>query len=326
MKKYAILAAAVAAVLVFIPAAMCSSAKKAETPGYEYADNGAATETDEVISVFMPDENSAVQMTMRDYIIGCVAAEMPAEYEREALCAQALACVTLARYMQLNNNGKKELDGAVISADSKKYQGYMSVEEMRSRWDDDFEGYYEKLCDAVDEVIDLTVLYNGVPAMTAFHAISPGFTEDAANVWDKAIPYLTGVESEWDESSPKYLTTAVFEKEEIIKKLSPGELGQDAALWASDESYTRAGTLRSIKIGEKTYTGEELRTALELRSPAITVSVKDGQFIFEVRGYGHGVGMSQYGANCLAKDGCGWREIAEHYYPGTQIAEWKAEI
>lgn len=320
MKLHLLLAAAVAAALLIIPAAVISSAGKEEA-AVSQSSGSASEETGnaETIAVFFPEENRTDELEMRDYIICCLAAEMPAAYEREALCAQALASVTLARYMLENNKGKEELHGAVITADAKTNQGYMTVEEMRSRWGDDFETYYRKLCSAADEVLAYTVTYNGKPAMTAFHAVSPGFTEDAQNVWDKSIPYLVSVDSSGDTGSPKYLSTSVFDKVDIIKKLSLKELSGDETAWVSGESYTKAGTLRSIKIGDKTFTGEELRNILELRSAAITVTVRDGKFMFETKGYGHGVGMSQYGANCLAKEGKTWREIIAHYYPGTKI-------
>ena len=320
MKRYLILAAAVAAALLLIPAAVCSSAKKNGLPvNGNAADASVTAEENETIAVFMPKENKSETMKMRDYIIGCLAAEMPAEYEHEALCAQALACVTLARYMTENNKDRDELKGAVITADSKKNQGYMTVEEMRSRWGDDFEKYYDKLCAAADEVLNYTVTYNGKPAMTAFHAISAGVTEDAVNVWDKSIPYLVSVDSSFDKDSPKYLSASVFTQEELTEKLGVKKPSGEEARWLSAESYTKAGTLRSIKIADKTFTGEELRSLLGLRSAAITVAEKDGGFVFETKGYGHGVGMSQNGANCLAKEGCTWREIIEHYYPGTEI-------
>lgn len=316
MKKYLILAAAVTLAYLIIPAGVCFAGDG--SPGETAEAKDSAVSAAETVAVFMPDTGKAEEMDMREYVISALAAEMPAAYEEQALRAQACACVTLTRYLKEKNAGKKTPDGADITADPATNQGYMTVEEMKSRWGSDFKKYYEKLCAAVDEVLSFSVTYEGRPALTAFHAISPGVTETAQNVWDKNIPYLVSVDSAGDTQSPGYLSSEELTKDEIIKKLSLGELEEDAVPTA-EESYTRAGTLRSIKIYGKTFTGEELRSLLALRSAAITISEKDGVFTFEVRGYGHGVGMSQYGANCLAKEGKIWREILAHYYPGTEI-------
>lgn len=314
MKRYLILAAAVAAALILIPLSFFSSG----TGLPEQPAAAPTEETAESVQVFMPEGGSVETMSMRDYVICALAAEMPAAYEEQALRAQAAACVTLARYMKARSGGNEALNGADIAADPAKNQGYMTVEEMKSRWGSDFKKYYDKLCAAVDEVIGYSVTYEGAPAMTAFHAISAGVTENARNVWDKDIPYLISVDSAGDTGSPGYLTAAELTREELLKKLSV-ETPDEDALPVAEESYTRAGTLRSVKLCGKVFTGEKLREELGLRSCAITVSEKDGVFTFEVRGYGHGVGMSQYGANCLAKEGKTWREIIAHYYPGTEI-------
>lgn len=318
MRKYMLLAIAAAAAILLLPAAVRSVSFGGTSSGAA-ADVSAETPGEETVAVFMTAEKKVSDMPMRDYIISCVAAEMPAAYEIEALRAQAAACVTLARYMKEKNGKNGELAGAVISTDPKKYQGYMSLGEMHEKWGKDFDTYYGKLCDAVDTVLAYSVTYDGEPAMTAFHAISPGQTEDAQYVWDQRIPYLVSVDSEGDKTSPKYLSTAEFDTEYIKKTLELASLPEEESEWISDENYTSAGTLRSIRIGNSYFTGEELRERLSLRSAAIKVSVRDGTFVFEVRGYGHGVGMSQYGANCLAEEGKTWREIIEHYYPGTEI-------
>ena len=316
MKKYLLLVAAVTLALVVIPLSVCRAGSGA--PGTAAGKTKSADPSAETVAVFLPDTGKTEEMEMREYIICALAAEMPAAYEEQALRAQAAACVTLARYMK-ERGVKENLQGAVIAADPARYQGYMTVEEMQSRWGDDFQKYYDKLCAAVDEVLSYSVIYEGDYAMTAFHAISPGVTESALNVWDKNIPYLVSVDSAGDKESPGYASCVELSREEVLKKLSLGTPEADAVPVA-EESYTRAGMLRSVKICGKTFTGEELRSLLELRSPAVTVSENEGVFTFAVKGYGHGVGMSQYGANCLAKEGKTWREIIAHYYPGTEIA------
>lgn len=326
MKKYALLTLAVALALVFVPSAVCASAKKNQPPKADDFVLNTGTEKNEnrenapeTVAVFLPEENKSVEITMRDYVISCVAAEMPAAYEPEALCAQALASVTLARYMKEKEGDNKNLKGADITADPKCHQGYMTVDEMKNRFGEDFDMYYKKLANAVDTVLDYTLMYGGKPALTAFHAMSSGVTEDAANVWGDSIPYLVSVDSPGDKEDKNFLVQTRFSPDEIKEKLSLKALPENENQWLSNENYSKTGRLKKIQIGDKEFTGDSLRSLLNLRSSAISISIKDGAFVFETKGYGHGVGMSQTGAGCMAKQGYTWQEIIAHYYPGAEL-------
>jgi stage II sporulation protein D len=255
---------------------------------------------------------------MRDYVISAVAGEMPAVYEPEALKAQAAASVTLTRYLQAKGPDET-LGGAVISTDPKRHQGYLSVEEMHRRWGDKFSVYYARVSAAVDAVLPYTVTYKGAPAVTAFHAVSSGVTETAENVWGKAIPYLVNCESAGDKLSPGYLSEAVVSPEAFAEKLGLPETEDPPADWAGEGTYSEAGTLLKIRICSKSFTGADLREALSLRSAAVKLKFNGENFVLSVTGYGHGVGMSQYGADYYARQGMTWREIIAHYYPGTEI-------
>lgn len=323
MKRCLLTALAVTLVLTLVPVAMIrpESARKKETP----PDTGTARTAEEengneVIDVFVESDGRTEEMAMRDYIVSVLAAEMPAAYEEQALRAQAAACVTLARYMKKNGQSAGP-DGAVISTDPGKYQGYLSVEDMKARWGDDFEDWYARLCDAVDEVLPYEITYDGAPILAAFHAISPGMTETAETVWGKKIDYLVSVESDGDRLSPGYSTTVTLSPADLTEKLAltPGDSAP--AEWLGESSYTAAGTLTEIEIAGALFSGSRLRQALGLRSAAVTAGFDGENFVFSVKGYGHGVGLSQYGADYLARQGMTWREIVAHYYPGTSVVQ-----
>ncbi len=284
-------------------------------PPYETYDS-----TGDTISVYIADEEKTEIMDFREYIIGVVAAEMPVEFESEALSAGACAAATLARLNQ-QKGSNDELDGAVISTDSTKHQAYMTKEEMKERWNGDFESYYEKLCDAVDKAIAYSITYEGELIVPAYHAISSGKTENAENVWTGGFPYLVSVESTGDTLSPKYASEITLSFDEFREKMEKegAVLGEDITVWFSKGEYTEAGTLMNIKIGDKDFSGEQLREIFSLRSAAVTFSMTSKGVTMNVKGYGHGVGMSQYGADYLARQGYTWEEILKHYYTGVEI-------
>ncbi|MBQ7688117.1 MAG: stage II sporulation protein D [Clostridia bacterium] len=327
MKKVLITAAVAALILVLVPVAVCGAPKKNGGPSQESestqqnaAQDSRTNDEEESIAVFLPDAGQTSVLTMEDYVIGAVAAEMPAAYEEEALKAQAAACVTLARYMQRSNRDKKDLNGAVIAADAKKYQGYMTVEEMRSRWGDDFDACYRKIKSAVEAVLPYTVCYDGEPILAAFHAVSSGLTEDAETLWGKKVAYLVNTESEGDRLCPGYASSLTVSPEEFREKIGFQTEEADPAKWIGEGEYSKAGTLLKLQTGDKTVSGETLRDLFGLRSNAVKVRFDGGDFVLDVTGYGHGVGMSQYGADYYARQGLTWREILAHYYPGTEIS------
>ncbi len=327
MKKYLLLALAVALATVLIPAAMCARQRRrteanavTAAPAAPAAEAAAETPEGETIRVFMSASGAVEELSMREYVICAVAGEMPAAYEPEALRAQALASVTLARYLQSRAGDLPE--GAAVSTDPGRHQAYMSVDEMRERWGENFAPWYEKLCAAADDVLPLVISYDGAPIMAAFHAVSPGATESAENVWGKAVPYLVSCASAGDKLSPGYASAQAVPPAELAAalELTPGEA--DPADWFENCVYSEAGTLLSAEICGKTVTGAALREALLLRSAAIRPTWDGQNFILSVSGYGHGVGMSQYGADYYARQGMDYRQIIAHYYPGTQITEY----
>lgn len=321
MKIYGILCITVAIILLLAPLASISFGTDEEVTDSnpEVTTEDAEDTASDTISVFMSEDEKTKEMDMRDYIIGTVAAEMPASYETEALKAQALAAVTFAEYLKQNRNGEN-LNGADISDDSSTHQGYMTQSEMQEKWGDAYNTYYDKIADAVDAVIDKVIVYDGEPIMAAYHAISTGNTESAENMWGKAIPYLISVESPGDKYSTRYSSEVTVTESDLKDALKDNtDADFDRSELIKINSTTDSGTVTSVTVCGIEMSGMELRTLFSLRSPSFALQYDNGEYTFSVSGYGHGVGMSQYGADWYAKQGYTCEEIIEHYYPGTEI-------
>lgn len=277
--------------------------------------------------VYNHETGQVMALTPADYIKGVVAGEMPASYHPEALKAQAVAAHTYA----LRQIGEQldapdpELQGAYLSTDPARFQAWLSTEDMRDLWGDNFDTYYRKISDAVDAVIRKVILYDEEPIAAAFHAISSGRTESAAAVWGQELPYLTPVDSEGDELSPDYQTETVLTREEVAHALVSAfpqlQLPEDPAQWFVIRERSDSGTVSSLQAGSLLLSGREVREALGLRSANFTVTYAEDAFHFLTIGYGHDVGMSQYGADYLARQGNSWEEILLHYYTGVHIED-----
>lgn len=281
------------------------------------ADVTVQTADKDTISVFMTASNTTEEMNMREYIIGTVAAEMPASYDEEALKAQALAAVTYAEY-QKKNGDKSGLNGADISDNSNTHQGYMTKEQMREKWGEAFDTYYEKISDAVDAVVDMVITYDGEPVIAAYHAISSSQTESAENAWGVKIPYLKSTDSEWDTDSARYLSTVTVSDDDLAELMGSENVkadGNDIKI----NSTSDAGTVLEIIVCGNSMSGNQVRDMFSLRSPCFSVEYENEEYIFTVKGYGHGVGLSQYGADRLAKQGKTYQQIINHYYTDVKI-------
>lgn len=284
--------------------------------------SGTLSETSSVdtIAVFRTVENKTVDMTVFEYVCGSVAAEMPLAYHEEALKAQAVACYTNALRMKNADNDSDEGD---ISDNSKVHQGYIDESERREKWGSDFEKYEKKLQNAVKAVEYEALYYNGELCVAAFYAISAGATEDAENIWGTEVPYLKSVKSEGDKLSPHYSSTVSFNKEDFIKYAGNLKIEEDSVSDLKNAvkitKKSDAGTVLSVDVCGKSFTGEEVRKAFSLRSPVFTVKTSDSAVTFNVSGYGHGVGLSQYGSDYMARQGSTYKEILEHYYTGAKV-------
>ena len=266
----------------------------------------------ESFKVLLPDGKTVETLSCEDYIFGVVAAEMPALYETEALKAQAVAAYTFAVRRKAQNTGK-EYD---ISADSTVDQSYISLEDAKIKWGENWAEYEEKIRSAIKSVAGKAVYYKGDIALTVYHAVSSGKTENAKDIWGGKYKYLCSTDSVCDKLSPNYLSAASFTFDEI-KNL----LGSQFDFSKGDIKCekTDVGTVKTLTVGGGEISGDNVREKLSLRSANFTVKREENTVVFEVKGYGHGVGMSQYGADYMAKQGADYIEILKHYYKGVKI-------
>lgn len=275
------------------------------------------------VRVFLTKENKTISVGMSEYLTGSVAAEMPPSYHSEALKAQAAVCYTYVMKAKTENKNEEKLpDNADISDDSAKHQGYMPLPARKEKFSDGFEAAEEKIASAVGEVIGKGIFYGDSLIIAAYHAISGGKTESSENIWGGEIDYLRSVQSPGDRLSPDYSSEAAFTVSEFKEKISAAgdvNLSDDPSEWIGSPERTAAGTVKSIPIGGKAFSGMEIRNIFGLRSPHFTVEYSDSGFLFKVSGYGHGCGMSQYGADYMARQGASWQDIIRHYYPGVTI-------
>lgn len=271
------------------------------------------------------NSNQVVTIAERDFLIGTLAAEMYPTYHIEALKAQAVAAYTYYSYERTAARAEKDDPAAADFSDvPSTFPEVYNKEGLQKRWGDDFDTYYAKICEAVDAVFGKQILYEGKPIMAAYHALSFDTTEKASVVWGKELPYLQSVPCSGDKLAPAYESTVTFTAEEFSKRLNTDsrKLEGDPAGWiGSDIQRSEAGTVTAITVGGVTLTGRELRQLLDLRSACFTVDyAADSGFTFHVKGYGHGVGLSQYGADYLARQGADWQEILKYYYTGVAIS------
>ena len=256
---------------------------------------------------------------MRDYLTGVVAAEMPADFPLEALKAQAVAARTYAIYCA---DGKKHGE-ADICADPGCCQAYQDEPARRAKWGGDFERCEDRVESAVTATAGELLLYEGRAAFAAFHSSSAGATEDCGEVWNPR-PYLVSVSSpETAETVPNFISSLrcapLDFRDTLLSAFPDCDLSGDPADWLGTLTRDQSGRVSSVEIGGVTVRGTKLRSLFSLRSTAFTLEYADGWFVFTVAGFGHGVGMSQYGAKLMAESGSDYKSILAHYYPGTEL-------
>lgn len=250
-----------------------------------------------------------IKIGLEDYVIGVVGSEMPAEFNAEALKAQAVAARTYAL--------KRTSTGASLTATTAD-QVYKTDAELKSMWGNTFNTYYTKVKNAVNATKGEVALYNGQYIDALYYSTSNGRTEDSYNVWGFSYPYLKSVESPWDVGVRGYEQTKTVAMSTISQKFG---VNLTSISQIKINSKTAGNRVESITICGKEFTGVKIRSVLGLRSADFDISVSGNSIVFTTRGYGHGVGMSQYGANGMAKAGSNYTQILKHYYPGITIAK-----
>lgn len=286
----------------------------------EITETTEETEQDiSTVKVMSASSKNITEMSIRDYLIGVVAAEINPAYHEEAIKAQAVAAHTKLEYTKLHKTDT--LEDADITDSAATHQGYLTEDEQKEKWGENYETYREKIEKCVDEVLNVIIEYDGEPINAVFHSISNGQTENASDVWGGDYPYLVSVRSAGDKLSPAYNSEVTVTSDEFMKLVTEkgADLGETPENWVEKITNTETGMVKEIVIGGKTFKGTEIRSIFGLKSSTFAVKYDNGNFIFTVCGYGHGVGMSQYGADYMARQGFSYEEILKHYYKNTEF-------
>lgn len=315
MKKIFSLSVILLAVLLLLPLYALTNEQITESATPESAQTMADAQiSGDDFKVLITETNKIETLSAEDYIFGVVAGEMPALYEEEALKAQAVCAYTFALWRK-RENSDKDYD---ISDDYTTDQCYISPEDARKKWGSNAETHEQKIRNAIKAVLLQKLTYNGDIILSVYHSLSSGKTESAKNVWGKEYPYLQAVSSVGDKLAANYISTAQFTTEQLETALKI-TIPKDTKNVFSDIKRTESGTVKNITVCDQKMKGSEVRSALQLKSSNFEITQKDGVFTFTVYGYGHGVGLSQNGANYMAKQGSDYKEILTHYYTGCEI-------
>lgn len=329
--------AALVLIIMAIPAILVSFASTPSQSEQETVEKEQIVSDEEKnsfqVKVYLTKEEKTITLPLEQYVIGVVAAEMPAHFHPEALKAQALAARTyLAERVQKNAFGDmkrwgKQAESAHVT-DTVYHQAFLTDEQLKQKWGPKYTIYLQRIKEAVHATEGQVITYQGKPIYAAFFSTSNGHTENAEDYFSKAYPYLKKVSSPWDRESPNYYTKSQFNLKTMIQQLEKAS-GKPIALATSTQAplisileRTEGQRVKKVRIGDKVFTGRFVREALGLPSSDFELQIDGDQVIIETRGYGHGVGMSQWGAHEMAKLGKTAPEIIQHYYQGVTIQHW----
>lgn len=268
-----------------------------------------------------------IEVSDKEFCYGALAAEMDTSCETEALKAQAVALYSYYSLLRSEQRKKPsdELNGGDFTCDSKVWKVYVPKSELKEKWSITFDESYKIITDAVDRVFGTVLTYDGSLAKTVFHKMSSGTTESHKDIFGEDIPYLKPVASPFDMLSNNFTTCVRLSNDEFVNKAKEKwddfkDSGNPNTL-IGEAKQTDSGSVTEITLGGKKLSGQQVKDAFSLRSCNFELMYTQDQFVFTVKGYGDGVGMSQNGANEMAKQGAGYKEILNHYYPGTVLAE-----
>lgn len=275
-----------------------------------------------LVPVYRSQQKTIEVYPLEEYVRGVVAAEMPIDFELEALKAQAIAARTYIVKRIIDKDYKDVPDGAIVT-DTIQHQVFLSDEELKKLWGINYNGRISKLNKAVNETYGQVITHNGQPINALYFSTSNGYTENSEEYWQKEIPYLRSVASPWDTASPKYSSTAFVSFSTLYETLNINSTVASAnnSDWIKILELTTGNRVDKLKVGDKVYSGREIRELFKLNSSSFTFEVNDEGVLFSTNGYGHGVGMSQYGANGMAKEGKSAEEIITYYYTGVEITD-----
>ena len=283
---------------------------------YEYKvkkiSTGFITNKKETIVRVLKSDNTVENIDLEDYLVGVVSAEVPVSFEEEAIKAQAVAARTYALKQMQNRK-----DGTYDVTDDTSSQVYQSDEQLRNKWQGKYDEYIAKIRKCVNETQGQYLTYNDEIIYAFFFSTSNGKTEDNKDVFGKDLPYLKVVDSSFDENETSgFMVSKTISLTEFYQKLG---LPYSENLDITDIENTQSGRVKNIKVNNVSFTGRNFQSKLSLRSNDFKIEKKENNVVITTKGYGHGVGMSQYGANALAKQNKSYEEILKYYYQGTNI-------
>ncbi|WP_164217695.1 stage II sporulation protein D [Virgibacillus sp. YIM 98842] len=266
------------------------------------------------VSVMRHAYDEVENVDLEEYVVRVVASEMPAEFETEALKAQALAARTYIVNHKLYTDETDEYD----VTDTVMHQVYKDDYELQKQWGSDYDWKINKIKEAVNDTQGEILTYNDAPITPAFFSTSNGYTENSEDYWEDELPYLRSVESRWDEDSPKFRDQKTFSMEQVEEALEI-ELPNNESF---DIEVTRTDSERvdQLVLNGNELSGREVREKLELQSSDFSIKQRDNHLIFTTKGYGHGIGMSQYGANGMAEEGNSYQDIVKYYYKDVEVS------
>ncbi len=265
------------------------------------------------VPVMRTQSEEIEDVPLETYVARVIASEMPAEFEMEALKAQGVAARTYIVDLLMHHG--EETDAFI--SDQTDDQVYSNDEELREKWGSDYQWKMDKLLEAVAATEGEVITYNEMTITPAYFSTSNGYTVNSEDYWENELPYLRKVESKWDEESPSFLDQQTFTKAEIEQSLEITLPTTDVV--NVQMTHTESERVEELKIGDYIFSGREVREKLGLKSSDFTIEQKKGHFVFNTKGFGHGIGMSQYGANGMAKEGKSYTDILAYYYDGIDV-------
>ena len=339
MKKFLFYVIALFCIVFLIPSICTKTKRQAQTKdNIENVEETKSTENNDTstypkynysnfatIKLYHSKTGEIEELPIDEYLYGVVSAEMPVKYDIEALKAQAVVARTYTIYQITHSNGKH--GDADICDNYACCQAWISKEDRFAKWEEkEAEDNWQKIVNAVDSTQGKVITYNGEVIDAFFHSNSGGITETASNVWGgQNYPYLQSVETSGEDEYSEYNSEVETSKEELINKIrkkhSEIEINYDEQDSIKIIELTESGRVKTIKLGNIEIAGTELRTLLGLKSTNFSFEIRDNSIIFFVKGYGHGVGMSQTGADSLAKQGINYEDIIKHFYYNVEIVD-----
>ena len=279
---------------------------------------------DITVKIYLTKENKVIEMSIDEYLVGAVLAQIPPDLNDETLKAQAVLARTYiySCYLSEADSPTPALHGALISDDDRIYQSFFTEEQAEKYYGDGYDAARRRVMGAVRST-PYILTYNGEPAVAAFHSASSGYTESALTAWGQDIPYLQAVESSCDrelEGAETHMTIDEDEMRTLLSEQFGVQLHGAPGEWLTVEANER-GYVTSVKANDTDIDVRQFVSAAGLASPCFTYTYKDGVFGFTAHGFGHLVGMSQYGADRMAEDGSSFKDILEYYFKGCTLKE-----